>query len=192
VQESKFLKKTDFELIDLALAGSELAFEELVNRYKKAVYYLAFRIVKDHEDAVDLSQEAFFRAYQSLKKFRKNSSFHTWLYRITVNLGINHLRRNRDKAQVELEDLHTVMQTSTLEALEFKELQEVVNKAIDRLPEKQKVTVILRVCHGFSHKEISQVLQCSVGTVKANYFHAIRNLRDFMKGYISTKEEITR
>jgi RNA polymerase sigma-70 factor (ECF subfamily) len=75
-----------------------------------------------------------------------------------------------------------------LEVLESKELQDTVNEAIEQLPEKQKVTVILRVYHGFSHKEISDILQCSVGTVKANYFHAIRNLRDFMKGYISAKE----
>jgi len=190
VQEYRLLKKTDFELIDLVTVGNELAFEELVNRYKKAVYYLAFRIVRNHEDAVDLSQDTFLKAYQSLKKFRKKSSFHTWLYRITVNLCINHLRRNRDKVKVELEDLHAVMQATTLEVLEFKELQDTVNEAIERLPEKQKVTVILRVYHGFSHKEISQILHCSVGTVKANYFHAIRNLRDFMKAYVSNKEEI--
>lgn len=190
MQVSALLEKTDFELIDLVIVGNDRAFEELVNRYKKAVYYLAFRIVRDHEDAVDLSQDAFLKVYQSLKKFRRNSSFHTWLYRITVNLGINHLRRNKDKVKVGLEDLHAVMQTNTLEVLEFKELQNTVNEAIERLPEKQRVTVILRVCHGFSHKEISEVLQCSVGTVKANYFHAIRNLRDFMKDYISVKEGV--
>lgn len=169
---------SDFELIDRVLSGNRLAFEELVNRYKKSVYYLTYRMVHDYEDAADLSQETFLKAYHGLKKFKKQSSFHTWLYRITINLCINHLRKKGNRRYVGLEKVHhTVKNPDVLERLELEELQNTVNTAVKALPEKQRAAVILRIYHGLSHKEISHILGCSVGTVKANYFHAIRNLR---------------
>lgn len=171
------MKYSDFELIDRVLSGNTLSFEELVNRYKKSVYYLTYRMVHDHEDAADLSQETFLKAYQGLRKFKRQSSFHTWLYRITVNLCINHLRKRRSRQFVELEKTHSVEHPDVLENLELEELQTVMNDAVNDLPEKQRAAVILRIYHGLSHKEISHILGCSVGTVKANYFHAIRNLR---------------
>ncbi len=173
---------SDFELIDRVLNGNTFSFEELVNRYKKSVYYLTYRMVHNHEDAADLSQETFLKAYQGLKKFKRRSSFHTWLYRITINLCINHLRKKRNRQYVGLEKIHhAVKHPEILEKLEAEELQVVVNDAINKLPEKQRAAVILRIYHGLSHKEISDILGCSVGTVKANYFHAIRNLRKFLK-----------
>ncbi len=168
---------SDFELIDRVLSGNRFSFEELVNRYKKSVYFLTYRMVHDHEDAADLSQETFLKAYQGLRKFKRQSSFHTWLYRITVNLCINHLRKKRSRQYVELEHTHSVEYPEILEDLELEELQTMVNDAVNELPEKQRAAVILRIYHGLSHKEISDILGCSVGTVKANYFHAIRNLR---------------
>jgi RNA polymerase sigma-70 factor (ECF subfamily) len=134
-------------------------------------------MVHDHEDAADLSQETFLKAYQGLGKFKRQSSFHTWLYRITVNLCINHLRKRRSRQYVELEKTYSVEHPDVLENLESEELQVLMNDAVNDLPEKQRAAVILRIYHGLSHKEISHILGCSVGTVKANYFHAIRNLR---------------
>jgi RNA polymerase sigma-70 factor (ECF subfamily) len=171
------LKYSDFELIDRALCGNRGAFEELVNRYKKSVYHLTHRMVHDYEDAADLSQETFLKAYQGLRKFKRRSSFHTWLYRIAVNLCINFLRKKGNRQFVELDKVHTIQQPVVLDKLEMEEMQNVVSKAVSELPEKQRVAVILRIYHGLSHKEISDILGCSVGTVKANYFHAIRNLR---------------
>ena len=175
--QEKSLNYSDFELIDRVLNGHVRSFEELVERYKKTVYYLTYRMVHDHEDAADLSQETFLKAYQGLRKFRRKSSFHTWLYRITVNLCINHLRKKRSRHYVELEKTHSVEHPDVLQRLELEELQEYVSDAVNQLPEKQRAAVILRIYHGLSHKEISDILDCSVGTVKANYFHAIRNLR---------------
>ncbi len=172
---------SDFELIDRVLNGNAHSFEDLVERYKKTVYYLSYRMVHDHEDASDLSQETFLKAYQGLRKFKRQSSFHTWLYRITVNLCITFLRKKRSRYYVELEKTHSVEYPDVLHKLEMEELQERISDAVNELPEKQRIAVILRIYHGLSHKEISSILGCSVGTVKANYFHALRNLRKFIQ-----------
>ncbi|MBD3308290.1 sigma-70 family RNA polymerase sigma factor [candidate division KSB3 bacterium] len=176
-KKDKLLNYSDFELIDRVLTGHPVFFEELVHRYKKSVYYLTYRMVHNREDALDLSQETFLKAYQGLRKFKKRSSFHTWLYKIAINLCINHLRRRGARQYIELEKTHSVEQPVVLEKLEREELQVMVATIVDTLPEKQRAAVILRIYHGLSHKEIAGILGCSVGTVKANYFHAIRNLR---------------
>lgn len=189
--DREYLKnRTDFELIDLTLTGERTAFEILVERYRSSIYALAFRMLRNHEDAADISQDVFFKAYEALATFRKKSSFHTWLYRIATNSCINYLRKYNAQQQVELATYHAAKQADTLDSLYKIELQDVVNTAIDKLPEKQKATVILRVCEGLSHREVSKKLDCSVGTAKANYFHAIRNLRRFMKNYIAANMDI--
>lgn len=180
----------DFELIDLTLAGKRSAFEVLIERYRSSIYALAFRMLHNHEDAADIAQDVFFKAFEALVTFRKKSSFHTWLYRIATNSCINYLRKYNTQQQIEFATYHAARQSDTLDSLYKLELQEVVNTAIDKLPEKQKATVILRVCEGLSHREVSRKLECSVGTAKANYFHAIRNLRRFMKNYITANMDM--
>ena len=185
------LNYSDFELIDRVLNGHVYSFEELVSRYKKTVYYLTYRMVHDHEDASDLSQETFLKAYQGLKKFKRQSSFHTWLYRITVNLCINYLRKKQSRQFVELDEkTSSIEYPDILNQLELEELQGRVSDAVNLLPEKQRAAIILRIYHGLSHKEISDILGCSVGTVKANYFHAIRNLRDMFASSAEIHESI--
>lgn len=184
-------ERTDFELIDVTLQGERKAFEILVERYRSSIYALAFRMLRNHEDAADIVQDVFFKAYEALATFRKKSSFHTWLYRIATNSCINYLRKYNAQQQIELATYHAAKQSDTLDSLYKIELQEVVNTAIDKLPEKQKATVILRVCEGLSHREVSKKLECSVGTAKANYFHAIRNLRRFMKNYIAANTDLS-
>jgi RNA polymerase sigma-70 factor, ECF subfamily len=183
------LRYSDFELIDRILGGNRLAFEELVSRYRTSVYHLTYRMVHDFEDAADLSQETFLKAYQGLKRFKKQSSFHTWLYRISVNLCINHLRKKGNRQYVGLENAQAVRDPEVLEKIAREEVQTLVNNAVSALPEKQRAAVILRVYHGLSHKEISGVLGCSVGTVKANYFHAIRNLRKSLEYHVGAEED---
>lgn len=181
----------DFELINSTLQGDRNAFEVLVERYRSSIYALAFRMLCNHEDAADISQDVFFKAYEALGTFKKKSSFHTWLYRIATNSCINYLRKYSVQQQIEFETYHAAKEADTLDSLYKIELQDVVNTAIDKLPEKQKATVILRVCEGLSHREVSKKLECSVGTAKANYFHAIRNLRRFMKNYIATNMDLS-
>ncbi len=180
---------SDFELIDKTLEGHHAAFDVLVKRYDRQISLLAYRIVRNQDDAADITQEVFLKAFEALRSFRKKSSFHTWLYRITSNSCINFLRKHRARQHIEFANYHVAREAESLENLHKIELQDVVNNAIDRLPEKQKATVRLRVCEGLSHREVSKILKCSVGTAKANYFHAIRNLRRFMKSYIVANDD---
>lgn len=175
---------TDNQLIDLTLEGKRSAFEELVKRHQRQIYALALKMIKNHDDAADIAQDVFLKAYEVLGTFQKKSSFHTWLYRIAVNFCINHLRRDKRKYHIELETYHAVQSPKALQNMNILEVQEELNKAIQRLPEKQQTTVLLRACDGLPYKEIAKILDCSIGTVKANYFHAVKNLRRLMKRYI--------
>jgi len=174
----------DNQLIDLTLTGKTQAFEELVKRHQRQIYALALKMVKNHDDASDIAQDVFLKAYEVLGTFQKKSSFHTWLYRITVNFCINYLRRDKTKNHVELESYHAVEAAQAFDNMDTLELQDALNDAIHHLPEKQQTTVMLRVCEGLPYKDIAQMLGCSVGTVKANYFHAVKNLRRFMKRHV--------
>ena len=97
------MDKSDVELIESFLDGGEGAFNEIVERHKKRIYYAAYRMVKNHEDAMDLSQEVFIRAYKSIRHFNKSSSLYTWLYRITINLSINHIKRESHYEKVDMD-----------------------------------------------------------------------------------------
>jgi RNA polymerase sigma-70 factor (ECF subfamily) len=175
---------TDNQLIDLTLEGKTKAFEILVKRHQRQMYALALKMVRNHEDASDIAQDVFLKAYEVLGSFQKKSSFHTWLYRITMNFCINHLRRDKAQYHVELESYHAVKSAEAFENLDTMEIQDQLNEAIRRLPEKQQKTIILRVCEGLPYKEIAKILGCSIGTVKANYFHAVKNIKRFMKSTI--------
>lgn len=181
---AQFEKLTDNQLIDLTLDGTVSAFEELVKRHQRQIYALALKMVRNHDDAADIAQDVFLKAYEVLGTFKKKSSFHTWLYRIAVNFCINHLRRNKAQYHIELENYHAVQEPKAFENMDTMELQDELNNAISNLPEKQQTTILLRVCEGLPYKEIARILGCSVGTVKANYFHAVKNLRRLMKRYI--------
>lgn len=174
----------DNQLIDLTLKGQTQAFEELVKRHQRQIYALALKMLKNPDDASDVAQDVFLKAYEVLGTFQKKSSFHTWLYRITVNFCINHLRRDKGKYHVELEHYHAVQEPKALDRMDLMEVEEELNNAIQQLPEKQQTTVMLRACEGLPYKEIAKILDCSIGTVKANYFHAVKNLRRLMKRYI--------
>lgn len=182
------VKDEDTLLIDRFKKGEEKAFDELVNKYKKRIYYLAYSLTNNHADALDLSQEAFIKAYRSIHSFRGRSSFYTWLYRITVNLCLNHLKREAKKKEVSFDERIEVVQvdwwSNPKKALENKELQEDLTKAIDSLPPRQKAVFALRHLEGLSHKDIASILGCSIGNVKANLFQALQKLRDRLRGYV--------
>ncbi len=171
----------DNDLIDLTVAGTTAAFEVLVKRHQRQIYALALKMVRNHDDASDIAQDVFLKAYEVLGTFQKKSSFHTWLYRIAVNFCINHIRRDKAQSHVELEDHHAVNAAQAFENMDTLELQGELNEAIHRLPEKQQKTILLRVCQGLPYKKIATMMGCSVGTVKANYFHAVKNIKRLMK-----------
>lgn len=175
---------TDEQLIDVVLAGATSAFELLVTRHQRQMYALALKMVRNHDDAADIAQDVFLKAYEALHTFQKKSSFHTWLYRITVNFCINHLRRDKAQYHVELENYHAMEDAAAFQNMDSSEVQDELQDAIQQLPEKQQKTIFLRVCEGLPYKEIANILGCSVGTVKANYFHAVKNIKRFMKSTI--------
>lgn len=173
----------DQQLVDACLAGHREAFDVLVVRHQRMVYRLCYRFVGTHEDASDLTQDVFVRAFRGLKGFRGRSTVTTWLYRIGVNVCLNRLSSR--KAEFEnLEPERHVDDTrlASDDRVLQREEAERVRAAIARLPKRQRATLILRVYHELSHDEISRVLGNSVGAVKANFFHALRNLKRLLEG----------
>ena len=171
------MAQTDFDIIDRCLAGDEAAFDHLVRKYQRDVYQLAYRITRNGEDAKDLAQDAFVQAYRSLRSFQRKSSFYTWLYRISVNLCLNHLKGTARMDPAEVDDRVRDTREDALDVLARGERDRAVAEAIATLPPQQRATLTLRVHQGLSHKEIAEILECSEGTAKANYFHAVRGLQ---------------
>jgi RNA polymerase sigma-70 factor, ECF subfamily len=171
------LSQPDFEVIHRVLAGETAAFEGLVRRYQQEIYRLAYRMTRNAEDAKDLAQESFVQAYRSLGTFRGQSRFSTWLYRIAVNLCLNHLKASARQDPTEVDQRLADARTDSLSALLANERDRALAEAIETLPPQQKATLTLRVQQGLGHKEIAEILECSEGTAKANYFHAVRALQ---------------
>lgn len=170
------LREDDRQAVEACRSGDTQAFDRLVERYQRDVYRLCYRYVNNHFDASDMAQEVFLRAYKALGKFRGDSAFSTWLYRIAVNTCLN-FRSARRLTSVELTESLTDGKRGALEQIERDEKAQRVREAIRHLPEKQRATLILRMYHDLSMEEIAGVMGSSVGTVKANLFHALGKLR---------------
>ena len=173
------------ELIREFKRGNDQAYNQLVLRYQEKVYWIVRRMISDHDEANDLTQNIFIKAYHSLHSFKGNSTFYTWLYRIAVNLTLNEIRRKKIRQIFSLEREEPLQIASKddhpLEQMEKAEQQLIIRQAIDRLPEKQKKVFVLRYYEELPYDEISKILKTSVGGLKANYFHAVRNIGKFLK-----------
>ena len=168
-------------LIEACRAGRSGAFDLVVERHRRSVYQLCWRFVGNHEDASDLSQDIFLRAYRGLRSFRGQSSLATWLYRIGVNVCLNRVSAKAplEKMTEAIDDRQYIdtRSESPSDRLLKEERGARVRAAIAELPRRQRATLILRMYHEMSHQEIADVLGSSVGTVKANFFHALGNLK---------------
>lgn len=170
----------DIELINRCEAGEREAFDELVMKYQKPLYGMLYRMVSDHDDASDILQKTLVKAFIGLKDFERRSSFKTWLYQIAINLAKN-VYRDRSKAKhISLDDVVIKENPRTLEALIHKESRQMLRDALGGLPEKQRLTVMLRVQEGKKFEEIAAIMQCSIGTAKANYHHGVQKLKGMM------------
>jgi RNA polymerase sigma-70 factor (ECF subfamily) len=167
----------DHALVERALDGDAGAFEELVRAYQAPIYYLALRYVRDEGAAADLAQTTFLKAFQGLRGFRHGSSVKTWLYRIVINLCKNYLRDRGRKREDSLGEMDPPSTANPLQELIAHEDQRLLVQAWGRLPERQRLTVMLKVNEGMKYREIAEVLGCSVGTVKANFHHACTRLK---------------
>lgn len=168
-------------LVDACLASRPGAFDLIVERHRRSVYQLCYRFVGNHEDAADLSQDVFVRAYRGLKSFRRQSSLATWLYRIGVNVCLNRVNAKAVRTEPIDEGRHVgADDESPADRVLKNERAARVRHAIGRLPRKQRATLILRMYHELPHQEIADILECSVGAVKANFFHALGNLKKLL------------
>lgn len=173
---------SDKKLVERVQKGDKGAFDLLVLKYQHKVVNLIMRYVRDPELALDIAQEAFIKAYRALPRFRGDSAFYTWLYRIAVNTAKNHLaaqRRRPMDVELDLQDpeqyeLHAKLkETDTPEGVALSdELQETVERAIAALPEDLRTAIILRELEGMSYEEIAETMECPVGTVRSRIFRA--------------------
>jgi len=168
-------------LVDACLAGRREAFDLIVERHRRAIYQLCYRFVGNHEDASDLAQDVFVRAYRGLRNFRGQATLATWLYRIGVNVCLNRVSAKTPPTE-RIADRQFVDASADAvpDRLVRTERQARVRAAIAQLPRKQRATLILRMYHEMSHQEIAEALGSSVGAVKANFFHALGNLRKLL------------
>lgn len=174
---------SEVELVTACLDGRTGAFDLIVERHRRSVYQLCYRFVANHEDASDLTQDVFLRAYRGLRNFRGQSSIATWLYRIGVNVCLNRVTaKGLETEPIEAERHVDTTLESPRDRLIREERAAQVRTAIARLPEKQRAALILRMYHDLSHQEIADLVGSSVGAVKANVFHALQNLKKLMSG----------
>jgi RNA polymerase sigma-70 factor (ECF subfamily) len=172
---------SEVDLVAACLKGRVGAFDIIVERHRRSLYQLCYRFVSNHEDASDLSQEVFLRAYRGLKNFRGQSSLGTWLYRIGVNVCLNRVSAKTLQTEPVEEQRHVdTSSESASERVLRKERAERVRAAVAKLPDKQRATLILRMYHDMSHQEIADAVGSSVGAVKANVFHALQNLKKLL------------
>lgn len=183
-------REEELAAVKRVLAGDTNAFEPLVREYEKNVYNLALRMVKNPEDAQDMTQESFIRAYNSLSSFRGESRFSVWLYRIVSNVCLDHIRaasrrpavslstENDEGESVELEIADE--SKSPQELLERKMTREAVRRGLELLPSEHRQILLLREIQGFSYDEISEILSLEHGTVKSRIFRARKKLCEFL------------
>ena len=175
-------ESTDKELVKRVQKGEKGAFDFLVLKYEHKIVNLVMRYVRDSELALDITQEAFIKAYRALPRFRGDSAFYTWLYRIAVNTAKNHLaaqRRRPMDIELDLQDpeqygLHAKLkETDTPDGMALsQELQNTLERAIAALPDDLRQAIILRELDGMSYEEIAQTMDCPVGTVRSRIFRA--------------------
>ena len=195
------MSREDAKQIERCLRGEEKAFEELLDKYKKPVFSICLRMVRNHDDAEDLAQEVFIRTFSVLDRYDPAYPFSSWLYRITSNLCIDHIRRRRDgmlsldqPVQGKDGEMSRQMPDDGVKPdrdIESKEMMEVLEEAIHTLPEHYRVIVILRHQEQLSYEEISDNLGIPLGTVKARIHRARNMIRDYFvnRGYLEDGEK---
>jgi len=185
----------ELELVKKAQHGDMAAYDELVRRYQERIYATIYHMTSNHEDANDLAQEAFIKAYQALKSFKGGSSFYTWVYRIAVNKTINFLKQRKNRSHMSLNDLDLnaehdpdlvalVSDKTPRREAALGELQEKLNAALQQLSEQHRLVVTLHDVQGLSHEEIAAIMDCNNGTVRSRLYYARQQLQAMLSDYL--------
>src|SRR5262249_29496554 len=182
-------------LVKKARLGDLGAYDELVRRYQERIYATIYHMTSNHEDANDLAQEAFVKAFQALKSFKGGASFYTSVYRIAGNKTINFLKQRKNRAQLSLDDLDfnaehdpdlvaLISEKTPRREINLTELQEKLNTAMQKLSEPHRLVVTLHDIQGLSHEEIAQIMECNIGTVRSRLFYARQQLQAYLSDYL--------
>ncbi len=184
-----FQEAGEAELLTRSQRGDLEAFAALVRRYQDRAYRLAYQFLMNHDDALDIAQEAFARAYKALPRFRGRSSFYTWLYRIVINLALDLLRDRGSRGKMPIEELESIFQRvapipDPSQIMEAREFSSQIQKALAKLPLPQRTVVILKDLEGLSYQEIAQSVGCSMGTVMSRLHYGRKRLRELLEPFL--------
>ena len=183
-------------LVSRAIDGDFDAFDQIMLLYRERLYGVIYNMTFNHEDAADLTQESFVKAFRSLSKFKRKSSFFTWLYRIGVNLTLTHLKRRKARKFFSFDQWidqnkskdHSVefssSETSSVKTTLLNELHEKLNEALSKLSDKHRTIVVLFEIDGLSHKEIASIMKCTEGTVRSRLHYAKVQLQSLLSEYV--------
>lgn len=182
-------------LVDRFCGGDHTAFHELVGQYKKKIYYLAYDITGNHQEAEDISQEVFIKMFRSLKKFRRDAKMSSWLYQITVNASIDTLRKKSSKPKRSIDEFdHLYIQEGLttgraanfdpVSSAESSQIQNHISQALQKITPKERTVFVMRHYNDLKLNEIAEILNVTIGTVKSLLFRAIKKLRKELSSYM--------
>lgn len=175
---------SDIELVRQFKNGEISGYNEIVRKYQQQVYWIIRRIIQDHDETDDITQEVFIKVYTALKDFREESNLFTWLYRIATNFALNHVKKIKVKSTVSLELVTEQIESKdkqTDEILDEDRKRKILEAAIETLPPQQRAVFNMRYYDELPYDEISDMLGKSVGGIKANYFHAVKKIGEYVK-----------
>jgi RNA polymerase sigma-70 factor (ECF subfamily) len=184
-------------LVSRAIEGDFDAFDQIMLLYRERLYGVVYNMTFNHEDAADLTQESFVKAFRSLSKFKRKSSFFTWLYRIGVNLTLTHLKRKKARKFFSFDQLSdhkkskdvlaefSSSEKSSVKTTLLNELHEKLNEALSKLSDKHRTIVVLFEIDGLSHKEIASIMKCTEGTVRSRLHYAKLQLQSLLSDYVT-------
>jgi len=183
----------DIEIIDSFKKGNEHAFNILVNKYQKKIYWIVRKMVLDHDDANDITQDIFIKIHSSLKDFRGDSKFFTYIYKISVNFCLNHISKKKrtSNREIDIEDDTLDIKSTDMgtdEHYDEKRKQKLLKEAIENLEGQQRAVFNMRFYDNLSYEEIAAMMNKSVGGMKANYFHAVKKIEAYIKSKKDIKE----
>jgi RNA polymerase sigma-70 factor (ECF subfamily) len=193
-------REVDQQLVERAQRGDKQAFELLVSKYQRKLGRLLSRYIRDASEVEDVTQEAFIKAYRALPTFRGDSAFYTWLYRIGINTAKNYLvalgRRAPTMTEVDNEEAESIEEGEQLKDLNTPENQmmsrqiaETVNLTLQELPEELRTAITLREIDGMSYEEISQIMNCPIGTVRSRIFRAREAIAERLRPQLGTSKD---